>query len=140
METHLRLPDPMSTIQTPVSFGELIDKVTILEIKFERMTDPAKRANVGVELRMLNEAWAASGIAQIDISHERACLRDVNEALWDIEDRIRAKEKARSFDAEFIELARSVYIRNDERAALKRVINEKLGSTLIEEKSYQDYR
>jgi hypothetical protein len=69
-----------------------------------------------------------------------ARLRAVNEALWDIEDRIRLKEKAKAFDAEFIELARSVYIRNDERAAIKREINQKLGSTLVEEKSYQEYR
>lgn len=129
----------MSTISVPVSFGELIDKITILEIKSERIGDPAKLANVRTELDLLNATWNAAPAARTDIAAERAGLRAVNEALWDIEDRIRIKEKAKAFDAEFIELARSVYVRNDERAAVKRAINEKLGSTLIEEKSYQDY-
>jgi hypothetical protein len=130
----------MSTISIPISHGELIDKITILEIKSERIDDAAKRANVRAELDLLNATWNADSAARVDIGAERAKLRAVNEALWDIEDRIRLKEKAKSFDAEFVELARSVYIRNDERAAIKRSINEKLGSTLIEEKSYQDYR
>ncbi|MFC4821915.1 DUF6165 family protein [Dokdonella ginsengisoli] len=130
----------MSTISIPISHGELIDKITILEIKSERIGDAAKRANVRVELDLLNATWNADAASRVDIGTERAQLRAVNEALWDIEDRIRLKEKAKAFDAEFVELARSVYIRNDERAAVKRTINEKLGSTLIEEKSYQDYR
>jgi len=130
----------MSQISVPVSYGELIDKITILEIKSERIGDSAKLANVRIELDLLNETWRADPASRIDIATERAQLRGVNEALWDIEDRIRLKEKARAFDDEFVELARSVYIRNDERAAIKRVINQKLGSTLVEEKSYQDYR
>ena len=130
----------MSQISVPISYGELIDKITILEIKSERIGDPAKLANVRIELDLLNETWRADPASRIDIATERAQLRGVNEALWDIEDRIRLKEKARAFDDEFVELARSVYIRNDERAAIKRVINQKLGSTLVEEKSYQDYR
>jgi hypothetical protein len=130
----------MSLIQTPVSYGELIDKITILEIKSRRITDEAKLANVRNELDMLNATWANSAASQTDISDERARLLAVNEALWDIEDRIRLKERAQAFDAEFIELARSVYFRNDERAAFKREINQKLGSELVEEKSYQDYR
>jgi hypothetical protein len=130
----------MSTISIPISHGELIDKITILEIKSERIGDAAKRANVCVELDLLNATWDADPASRMDIGAERAQLRAVNEALWDIEDRIRVKEKAKAFDAGFVELARSVYIRNDERAAIKRTINEKLGSTLIEEKSYQDYR
>ncbi|MGH8172644.1 MAG: DUF6165 family protein [Rhodanobacteraceae bacterium] len=129
----------MSQISVPVSYGELIDKITILEIKSERIADSAKLANVRVELDLLNDTWRADAASQTDIASERAQLRAVNEALWDIEDRIRLKEKAKAFDAEFIELARSVYIRNDSRASIKRVINEKLGSTLVEEKSYQDY-
>src|SRR6185312_11701744 len=129
----------MSTISVPISYGELIDKITILEIKSERMTDAAKVANVRVELDLLDETWRDASAARIDIADQRAALRAVNEALWDIEDRIRLKEKAKAFDAEFIELARSVYIRNDERAKVKRAINEKLGSTLVEEKSYEDY-
>lgn len=130
----------MSQISVPVAYGELIDKITILEIKSERIRDAIKLANVRVELDLLNETWGADPAAGVEIAAERADLRRVNEALWDIEDRIRVKEKARTFDAEFIELARSVYIRNDERAAIKRSINQKLGSTLVEEKSYQDYR
>jgi hypothetical protein len=130
----------MSQIAVPISHGELIDKITILEIKSERIRDAAKLANVRTELDLLNATWWADAASRTDIAGERTNLRSVNEALWDIEDRIRLKEKARAFDAEFIELARSVYIRNDERAAIKRAINEKLGSTLVEEKSYQDYR
>jgi len=130
----------MSLIQTPVSYGELIDKITILEIKSRRITDAVKLANVRNELDLLNATWANDAASRTDISSERAHLLAVNELLWDIEDRIRLKERAQAFDAEFIELARSVYFRNDERAAFKREINLKLGSQLVEEKSYQDYR
>jgi hypothetical protein len=131
---------PMSLIQVPVSYGELIDKITILEIKSRQITDPAKLANVRHELDLLNATWAGDALSQIDISAPRAQLLAVNETLWDIEDRIRLKEKAQAFDQEFIELARAVYFRNDERAAFKRQINLLLGSQLVEEKSYQDYR
>lgn len=130
----------MSLIQVPVSFGELIDKITILEIKSKQMSDTAKLANVRNELQQLNATWAAHPASATDIADERARLLAVNEALWDIEDRIRLKEKAQAFDQEFIDLARSVYFRNDERAAVKREINLKLGSQLVEEKSYQDYK
>ncbi|MBB5357880.1 hypothetical protein HDE76_001086 [Rhodanobacter sp. ANJX3] len=130
----------MSLIQTPVSYGELIDKITILEIKSRRITDDAKLANVRNELDMLNATWANDSASQIDIADERERLHTVNETLWDIEDAIRMKERAQAFDQEFIELARAVYFRNDERAAFKREINLKLGSELVEEKSYQHYR
>ena len=130
----------MSLIQTPVSFGELIDKITILEIKSRRIADEAKLANVRNELDLLNATWANHAASQTDIGDERARLFAVNELLWDIEDKIRLKERAQAFDQEFIELARAVYFRNDERAAFKREINLKLGSQLVEEKSYQDYR
>jgi hypothetical protein len=130
----------MSQIAVPVSYGELIDKITILEIKAARIRQPEKLANVRTELDLLNATWTANLASQTDISAERAKLKEVNEALWDIEDRIRIKEKAQAFDQEFIELARSVYFRNDDRAAYKREINEKLGSTLVEEKSYENYR
>ncbi len=130
----------MSLIQTPVSYGELIDKITILEIKSRRIGDAAKLANVRNELDLLNATWANDAASQADIADERARLLAVNELLWDIEDRIRLKERAQAFDQEFIELARAVYFRNDERAAFKREINLKLGSQLVEEKSYQDYR
>ena len=130
----------MSQINVPIAYGELIDKITILEIKSERIRDAAKLANVRTELDLLDATWRADPAARGDIAKERADLKRVNEALWDIEDRIRLKEKAKAFDEEFVELARSVYIHNDERAAIKRAINEKLGSTLVEEKSYADYR
>ena len=130
----------MSQISVPVAFGELIDKITILEIKSERIRDSAKLVNVRLELDLLNETWYADAASRVDIAPERAALRAVNEALWDIEDEIRLKERAKAFDDAFVELARAVYVRNDERAAIKRAINLKLGSTLVEEKSYQDYR
>ena len=129
----------MSELLTPISYGELIDKITILEIKAVQIRDAAKLANVRTELGLLNTTWATHPASATDISAERAQLKAVNEALWKIEDDIRLKEKAQAFDAEFIELARAVYFRNDERAAVKKAINLKLGSTLIEEKSYQDY-
>ena len=129
----------MSEILVPVSFGELLDKIAILQIKSERMVDPAKLANVRNELSALERTWMEHPAAGGDIARLRADLKSVNERLWVIEDDIRLKEKAQAFDAEFIELARSVYVRNDERAAVKREINAKLGSTLVEEKSYQDY-
>ena len=130
----------MNDLSVPISCGELIDKITILEIKSARIHDPAKLANVRAELEQLNATWSGHAFSRIDIGAERAQLKDVNERLWDIEDRIRLKEKAQAFDAEFIELARAVYFRNDERAAFKRAINVKLGSPLVEEKSYEDYR
>jgi hypothetical protein len=130
----------MNLISVPVSFGELIDKITILEIKSEQMRDAAKLANVRAELELLNATWAENPASWTDIAAERTRLKAVNQLLWDIEDHIRVKEKAQAFDAEFVELARSVYFRNDERAAVKREVNLKLGSQLVEEKSYQDYR
>ncbi|HEX5488987.1 MAG TPA: DUF6165 family protein [Rhodanobacteraceae bacterium] len=129
----------MNLISAPVSYGELIDKVTILEIKSERMSDPAKLANVRDELHLLDRMWQMDEHSRTDISAERAELKRVNEALWDIEDEIRVKERDQAFDARFIELARAVYRTNDRRAAVKRAINLKLGSRLVEEKSYQDY-
>ncbi|MBS0589886.1 MAG: hypothetical protein JSR65_04535 [Proteobacteria bacterium] len=129
----------MTELSVPISIGELIDKITILEIKSAQIRDAAKLANVRVELELLNATWATNPASRIDIATERGQLKAVNEALWEIEDRIRLKEKAQAFDAEFVELARSVYFRNDERAAVKKAINLKLGSRLIEEKSYQDY-
>jgi hypothetical protein len=130
----------MSLINVPVSFGELIDKMTILEIKSERITDADKLANVRRELELLNETWSQSPASNTDISDARARLKAVNEKLWDIEDDIRMKEGARAFDAEFIKLARAVYYTNDDRAAIKKEINLALGSELVEEKSYQDYQ
>lgn len=130
----------MSEILVPVSFGELLDKIAILQIKSERMTDEAKLANVRNELSALGKTWLAHPAAVRDIARLRADLKAVNERLWVIEDDIRAKEKAQAFDGEFIRLARSVYFENDERARIKKEINLALGSSYIEEKSYQDYR
>ena len=127
------------SIKIDISYGELLDKITILEIKAERITDAAKLANVRAELNVLNETWANADIVENDISGPKAALKRINESLWDIEDQIREMEAAKSFDEAFIALARSVYITNDERAAVKRQINELLGSKLIEEKSYQAY-
>ncbi len=129
----------MSLISAPISYGELIDKLTILEIKSERMTDPAKLANVRDELQLLTSLWSGDPASKTDIAAERARLKHINEALWEIEDEIRLKERDRTFDARFIELARAVYHTNDERAAVKRAINLKLGSRLVEERSYQNY-
>lgn len=130
----------MSEIQVPVSFGELLDKIAILQIKSERMTDPAKLANVRAELSALETTWMAHTAAGNDIARLRAELKAVNERLWVIEDDIRIKEKAQAFDEEFIRLARAVYFENDERARIKKEINLALGSAYVEEKSYQDYR
>jgi hypothetical protein len=130
----------MVELLVPISPGELIDKITILEIKSQRMTDPAKLANVRTELAMLTHTWSDSAYAATDITADWNGLRDVNAQLWDIEDRIRDKERGALFDAEFIELARAVYVTNDERAAIKRRINTALGSVLVEEKSYADYK
>ena len=131
----------MAELLVPISPGELIDKITILEIKSARMTDGAKLHNVRTELTLLTETWNASEYSRkVDIGAEWTGLRDVNGQLWDIEDEIRDKERDGQFDARFIELARAVYVTNDERAALKRRINSKLGSALVEEKSYREYR
>ena len=130
----------MSEILVPVSFGELLDKISILQIKSERMSDAAKLANVRNELAALERTWSAHPAASREIDGLRAELKAVNERLWDIEDDIRLKDKAQAFDAGFVELARSVYFQNDERARIKKAINLALGSGYVEEKSYADYR
>jgi hypothetical protein len=130
----------MSEIKVPISPGELLDKITILRIKSQRMSDPAKVSNVRTELRALEETWRASAYAKVDIDADVNALLNVNERLWVIEDDIRDKERAQAFDAEFIRLARAVYFENDERAAIKRRINTRLGSAIVEEKSYRDYK
>ena len=130
----------MTELHVPVSAGELLDKITILRIKSQRMQDATKLANVRLELALLERTWATLGPAIQGIGADEQALQAVNEQLWDIEDRIRAKEAARSFDQDFIDLARAVYHRNDERAAIKKRINVALGSRVVEEKSYQPYR
>lgn len=130
----------MKDILVPISPGELLDKITILRIKEARIMDAAKLANVKLELGLLEQTWRECGAAACDLGVDERALQQVNEQLWDLEDRIRDKEAKQSFDRDFIELARSVYLANDERAALKKRINTQLGSRLIEEKSYKQYR
>jgi Family of unknown function (DUF6165) len=130
----------MKDILVPISPGELLDKITILRIKQARILDPGKLANVKVELALLEARWRECGGAAHGLAQEERALQDVNERLWDIEDRIRDKEAKQSFDRDFIELARAVYACNDERAAIKKRINLQLGSRLVEEKSYRPYR
>ena len=129
----------MKDIQVPISPGELLDKITILRIKAARMSDAAKVANVRHELALLERVWRDSGAAAVDLGNEEANLTRVNEALWVIEDDIRDEERAGRFGPRFIELARAVYVTNDERAAIKKRINSLLGSSIVEEKSYQQY-
>jgi transcriptional regulator of nitric oxide reductase len=129
----------MENIHVPVSPGEVLDKITILEIKSERMSDPEKVANVKVELALLQKTWADSVVEDSVINDLHAQLKEINEALWEIEDDIRDKERAGEFDERFVELARSVYFTNDRRSKIKKDLNLHLGSEIIEEKSYQDY-
>jgi hypothetical protein len=130
----------MTDLHVPVSPGELLDKITILRIKAARIADAGKLINVRHELALLERTWGESPYASgKDVTAEIAALEAVNGRLWTIEDEIRDQERKRAFDARFIELARSVYIENDERARLKRVINERLESAIVEEKSYQKY-
>jgi hypothetical protein len=126
-------------IEVPISVGELVDKVTILAIKFDNIADAGKRANVRRELDALAGVLkpllaSAPGLASL-----QAELRTINEALWRIEDDIRDCERQRNFGPRFIELARSVYQTNDQRAATKRKIDELMGSEIVEEKSYAPY-
>ena len=126
-------------ITVPVSFGEVLDKITILEIKSERIADPAKLKNVRLELDELSRTWDEAVPDQVAIAELRQQLKAVNESLWVIEDDIRDQEAAQDFGPRFIELARAVYVTNDQRAKLKKDINLALGSRFVEEKSYQDY-
>lgn len=127
----------MREIRVPISPGELLDKLTILRIKAARIEDVAKRENVARELALLEATWRDEVPAVNELSGEEAALARVNAALWDVEDALREREAAQRFDAEFVALARSVYRLNDERAALKRSVNARLGSALVEEKSYR---
>ena len=125
-----------NTPQVPVSWGELIDKITILEIKSIRITSATAVANVRLELDLLNEKASQLLLSKPDLLKLKQDLTLVNQTLWEIEDKIRDKETAADFGSEFIDLARSVYKTNDRRAAIKREINLLLKSKLMEEKSY----
>lgn len=126
-------------INVEISIGEFFDKITILEIKHERISDGAKLANITKELDALNRLLDEMSISRAEVEKEVAELKSINEQLWVIEDDIREKESKKAFDQGFIELARSVYITNDKRSDVKREINIKLGSSFIEEKSYEQY-
>jgi len=129
----------MENIRVPVSPGEVLDKITILEINSERLSDPEKLVNVRRDLALLQETWSES-VREDDVIRDlHAQLKEINEALWEIEDDIRDKERAKEFDERFIEIARSVYFTNDRRSEVKKKLNLHLGSQIIEEKSYQDY-
>ena len=132
--------DHKMLLSIPVSVGEIMDKITILEIKAERILDAEKLANVTAELDTLRPLVTHDALNTASIKALVAELKDINEALWDIEDDIREREYAKDFGEAFIALARAVYVTNDKRAEVKKQINLATGSTLIEEKSYEDYR
>jgi hypothetical protein len=126
-------------LMVEVSLGEVLDKITILQIKQERIADPAKVANVRKELQTLEGSVGSSGMVSPQIRAVMTELREINEALWDIEDDIRECERQKNFGEEFVRLARAVYFTNDRRAAAKHRINTMSGSRLVEEKSYAAY-
>ncbi len=129
----------MKDILVPISPGELLDKITILEIKSERMEDAQKMANVRHELRLLSKVWWDSVSEDETIANLRQLLKSINEELWEIEDDIRDEERNDRFGDRFIDLARAVYVTNDKRAQAKKDLNLHLGSDIVEEKSYKDY-
>lgn len=130
----------MKQILIPISPGELLDKITILEIKSARISASDKLANINRELGMLNQVWNDAVDEDDALQQMRAEIKSINEALWDIEDDIRDEEREKRFGERFIELARSVYVTNDQRADVKKRINLHLKSDIVEEKSYQDYQ
>ncbi len=130
----------MSLVSTPMSVGELLDKITILEIKADKIKDQEKLKNVNHELQLLRNTWQQTGLISGKTEELKNALKAVNLRLWKIEDDIRIFEKNKKFDEDFVQLARSVYFENDERAALKKQINLATGSELTEEKSYESYQ
>jgi len=129
----------MSHLSVPVSVGELLDKMTILDIKSRRLRDPQQQANVERELSLLRDTWSKSEPSSCDVGSLVDELTAVNEKLWVIEDQLREKERDGLFDNQFVELARSVYRVNDQRAAIKKRINQLSGSELVEEKQHPIY-
>jgi hypothetical protein len=129
----------MTDLLAPVSAGELLDKITILRIKAQRIEDPSKLRNVKAELSALEDVASRAIPGSPELAAVEADLRSVNEALWDIEDEIRAHDARGDFGPDFVRLAQAVYRTNDRRAALKREINRLTGSALVEEKSYHDH-
>ena len=129
----------MNSPKIPISWGELFDKITILQIKLENITSKNALENVEQELKKLQSILTQYCLKTMETAQLEGELRQINQQLWDIEDQIRDKERNNSFDDEFIQLARSVYITNDERSRIKRKINDMFGSELVEEKSYSKY-
>ena len=129
----------MNSPKIPISWGELLDKITILNIKLENITSKNALENVELELKKLQSILTQYCPKTLETTQLEGELRQINQQLWDIEDKIRDKERSQAFDDEFIQLARSVYITNDERSRIKRKINDMFGSELIEEKSYTEY-
>ena len=129
----------MNELLVPISPSELLDKMTILEIKSERIDDTKKVMNVRHELELLSKVWSDSVKEDEVIANLRQQLKTINEKLWEIEDGIRNEEQQNRFGKKFIELARAVYVTNDKRAQIKKDVNLYLGSEIIEEKSYRDY-
>jgi len=127
------------SVESAVSYGELFDKISILEIKRSNVVNPDQRVNIENELEVLNQARAAAIPDHIDVGDLMAGLSEVNARLWDVEDELRDCERRNEFGATFVELARSVYRLNDRRAELKRELNHRLGSGLVEEKLYAKY-
>jgi hypothetical protein len=127
------------TVLAPVSLGELLDKIVILEIKKERISDEAKLTNIRTELQALRAIRPPLLLDNAEIQIWEKALRSANEELWDLEDRIRDKERLDDFGPEFVEVARLIYRTNDRRAHAKKMINTICGSKIVEEKSYQPY-
>jgi hypothetical protein len=123
-------------VRVETSYGDVVDRVTILELKVARIADTQRRAHAAVELDALRAAWKAEGLPAIDDLEETPRLAEVNARLWEVEDRLRELDRNGRFDPEFVQLARSVYLLNDERARWKRAINERLDSPIVEVKSY----
>ena len=129
----------MRNLVIPISLGELIDKITILRIKFEKINSISARKNISLELEKLQKVLSGTVESSAKLKKFEIKLSKINQALWEVEDQLREKEKEKKFDKKFISLARLVYYKNDERAKIKRIINKNFCSELIEEKSYSQY-
>ena len=130
----------MRNLKAPISLGELIDKITILRIKFNKINSNEAQKNIRLELEKLEQILNKTMLIDSNLKNFEVKLSNINQSLWDIEDQLREKEKEKKFDKKFISLARMVYFKNDERAKIKRMINKSFGSELVEEKSYTQYR
>lgn len=135
----LSLSTTLDSVLVPIAFGDFIDKITILEIKANRIADRQKVVNVCSELALLRKIFDRFDALPDRVGALKDELRGINELLWEIEDSIRDCERMKDFGGDFIELARSVYMTNDRRAAVKRQLNEIVGSAILEEKSYREY-